>query len=34
LGYSERSEEEANQLFIQPNEIPLDETFADLDDED
>jgi HK97 family phage portal protein len=33
LGYSERSEEEANQLFIQPNEIPLDETFADLDDD-
>jgi len=35
LGYEPRKEEEADKLFIQPNDIPLDETFADdLEDED
>lgn len=32
LSYEKRDEDEADQLFIQPNDIPLDETFADLDE--
>lgn len=33
LGYEPREEGEANMLFVQPNDIPLDDTFADDEDE-
>jgi len=34
LGYEERDEEEANKLFVQPNDIPLDDIMLDDDGED
>ena len=32
IGYPTRSEPEADQVFVQPSDIPLDETFADPED--
>lgn len=34
LGYERREEEEADKLFVQPNDIPLDDAFSDIDDEE
>jgi HK97 family phage portal protein len=34
LGFEPIDSEEADQVFVQPNDIPLDETFSDMDEEE